>query len=149
MQTPVQRFWSKVDTSGVCWTWTAGKTTAGYGVLRVNGVGRYAHRLSYEFHIGPIPTGKHVLHRCDNPPCVNPAHLFLGDQTANNRDAAAKGRTPHGIGHYNARVGEAEVLAIRELYASGLTQRVIASRYGISQQEVHKIVARKTWAHLQ
>lgn len=76
-----------------CWLWmgTANRE-GGYGRARVNGVSVVAHRASWEFHIGPIPEGRQVLHRCDLPPCVNPGHLFLGDQTANMRDMVAKGR---------------------------------------------------------
>jgi hypothetical protein len=89
------RLWEKVqkEPNGGCWLWTGGTTNGGYGVIGV-GRGRLhrAHRISWEIANGPIPDGLKVLHRCDNPPCVNPAHLFLGTQVDNMRDCAAKGR---------------------------------------------------------
>ena len=87
-------FWEKVDkhAEGGCWVWTGTRQVFGYGIsLRY----RLAHRVSWEIANGPIPDGLWVLHRCDNPPCVNPAHLFLGTQTENMRDMTAKGRHPH------------------------------------------------------
>jgi hypothetical protein len=94
------RFWKKVDQSGgpdACWVWTAGRGgTMGYGSFQM---GTYrnthhvrAHRMAWELTNGPIPAGKYVCHRCDNPPCCNPAHLFLGTQGDNLRDMYAKGR---------------------------------------------------------
>ena len=90
------RFWDKVDRSGDCWNWTGALISTGYGHLSV-GVGEtktqvLAHRLSYVWRYGPIPDGFYVCHRCDNPKCVRPEHLFLGNQTDNMRDMAAKGR---------------------------------------------------------
>lgn len=88
------RFWDKVAIDRGCWLWTAG-TRHGYGAISEGGRGSpmiMAHRFSWEFHFGPIPDGLGVLHKCDNPPCVNPAHLFLGTQGDNMRDKAVKGR---------------------------------------------------------
>lgn len=96
----VKRFWAKVDRGNprACWLWTAGCCTAGYGHFRlgstVTGDRRkeLSHRLAYELAYGPISDGLQVLHGCDNPPCCNPAHLFLGTHAENMRDRGAKGR---------------------------------------------------------
>lgn len=93
----MERFWSKVKKTETCWVWTAGtfKYRNGYGQFRVRrgDPPAYAHRFAWELVNGPIPQGLHVLHRCDNPPCVNPAHLFLGTQIDNYRDMVSKGRS--------------------------------------------------------
>ena len=99
--TLVKRFWAKVKKNGPneCWLWQASKTSHGYG--KIGSGGKYgpslrAHRVSYEIHYGSIPNGLNVLHTCDNPPCCNPGHLFLGTQSINNWDRAKKGRTKNG-----------------------------------------------------
>lgn len=86
------RFWRNVKKTDTCWLWTGTFAAHGYGQVR-RGPARYmAHRASWELNVGPIPAGLHVLHHCDNPPCVNPAHLFLGTHSDNMRDAVKKGR---------------------------------------------------------
>lgn len=89
-----ERFWPKVERRepDECWPWKASVTGRGYGRFALSGKARHAHRVSYEIANGQAPGDLFVLHRCDNPPCVNPAHLFLGTNTDNVRDAVAKGR---------------------------------------------------------
>lgn len=95
-QSTTDRFWQYVAKGDGCWLWTAGFGRRGYGKFWVNGHTVGAHRFSYEIAVGPIPDGLFVCHSCDNPPCVNPAHLWLGDALANQRDCKAKGRTATG-----------------------------------------------------
>jgi hypothetical protein len=105
-------FWSHVRFSPGCWTWTGAKLWSGYGAVKVNGRTYRAHRVSWELtRPSPIPRGIYVCHVCDNPPCVRPDHLFLGNQRDNIRDASAKGRMEHGPEH-RARLSQ----AIREAY---------------------------------
>lgn len=87
------QFWEKVDRTSGCWLWAAGKNNQGYGVCFLDGRRTYVHRLSWELHRGPIPSGLYVCHTCDTPLCLNPDHLFLGTQRDNMADASAKGRT--------------------------------------------------------
>lgn len=88
------RFWRHVDKSGDCWVWTArrAKGSKGYGLTTIGRVTVKAHRLSWQLANGPIPSGLHVCHRCDNPPCVRPDHLFLGTHQDNMADKVRKGR---------------------------------------------------------
>lgn len=91
------RFWSKVDKTSTCWLWTGMPNGWGYGTFKVSaGNDRFAHRLSWEIHKGPIPKGLCVCHKCDRPICVNPDHLFLGSHRDNRDDAIRKGRWPKG-----------------------------------------------------
>ena len=99
----IQRFWSHVDISGECWTWTASRQWNGYGVFVLGRPSTprkvSAHRFSWALHFGEIPVGLQVLHHCDNPPCVRPDHLFTGTNLDNRLDSVAKGRQARGATH--------------------------------------------------
>lgn len=89
---PRVRFEAHVDKSGDCWLWTGPRSASGYGRCSRGMKKHRAHRVAFALYVAEIPEGMHVLHRCDNPPCVNPAHLFLGTHIDNMRDMEAKGR---------------------------------------------------------
>ena len=150
----LKRFWEKVDQRGPdeCWEWVAGKDNANYGILRVGGRNHGASRISWEIHFGPIPEGLFVCHSCDNPPCVNPRHLWTGTNEDNIRDRHRKGRSSGGrqSGETNpqAKLTSTDVKRIRLEAASGRKQVDIAQEYQISQQQVSKIVLLERWRNL-
>lgn len=141
-----ERFWEKVDVRDPdeCWEWQAGKTVEGYGRIYTGKISLdMAHRVSYELHHGPIPEGMKVLHKCDNPPCCNPAHLFLGDDLVNVCDKIAKGRSnmPTGERHHGARFTNEQVREVRRLFATGnYTQRGLARMFGVNRISIRGIV---------
>ena len=112
----------------------------------------YAHRAAWELANGPVPNGMSVLHRCDNPPCVRPEHLFVGTQKDNVRDMIEKGRraTLESTTHFGSDVGTSkltvdEVVEIRRLYASGMRQIPLGKMFGVHQNSISRIVNRKSW----
>jgi len=150
--TPEVRFWSKVVVSSGCWCWVGGKTDRGYGSFKFEGGIKRAHRVAWLFTNGPIPKGLCVLHRCDNPLCTNPAHLFLGTQADNMRDASKKRRMSgpgtRGEDHSRAKITEQDVRDIRSRYAAGgVLQRELAAEYGLGRSGVSAIVTYRNWKH--
>lgn len=145
--TRVSRFFSKVNKTNGCWLWTAAKRKK-YGVF--DGSGMYAHRFSYEYHIGEIPTGMYVCHKCDNGSCVNPDHLFLGTPQDNVSDMVSKGRHRFGSGSPRSKITESDAAAIRSEYAQGgITGKALGAKYGISEAQVFSIYYRRTWKHVK
>lgn len=147
---PQERFWRYVDRGGPngCWSWIGAKCRkTGYGSLQIDGTGRRAHRFSYELHHGPIPDGMVVMHACDNPGCVNPAHLSLGTNQDNVDDKMAKGRHrgPRGELSGSARLTRADVVRIR---AERRTCNVWAAELGVSPKTIADARSGRTWAHL-
>ena len=142
------RFYCYVNRTESCWLWTGGRSAGGYGRFWLNGANIYAHRYSYIMENGEIGPSMKVLHRCDTPSCVRPDHLFLGTNRDNTADMIAKGRKvqPRGEGHGMARLTEDQVRGIRG--ESGLSQREIAAKYGVSQPLVSAIRTGKLWAHV-
>lgn len=147
-------FWAKVsnvDGQG-CWEWQGAKSTSmGYGCMSIGGchAQQYAHRLSWQIANGPIPKGMWVLHRCDNPPCVRPDHLFLGTCRDNNADKVAKGRQHHGEQTGNAVLTDEKVRHILSEYATGeIPVFTISTIYNISEATVRAIVNGVTWTHV-
>jgi hypothetical protein len=169
-----ERFWSLVQKSdGGCWEWTHSRASNGYGSFKMNYKHRLAHRYAWEITNGAIPAGALVCHRCDNPPCVNPDHLFLGDYSTNQLDAVAKGRhsaqthrhrwargSRHGTKTHPEAVARGErasqakltnerVLEIRAARAStGYGKRRLAAMFGVPEATVSLIIRRITWTHI-
>lgn len=143
-----ERFEAKFErvTETGCWLWVGAIFPArGYGAFAYPGE-QLAHRVSWLLYRGPIPEAAHVLHRCDVRACVNPEHLFLGDQAANMADKVAKGKQAKGADFINrTKLTEAQVLAIR---ADPRRQIDIAAQYGLKQSTVSGIQLRKSWKHL-
>ena len=149
-----ERFWTKVDRRGVdeCWEWTAQRCANGYGrFAAIRGKTTLAARWAYMFHHGvDLNSKEFVCHSCDNPPCCNPAHLWLGDHKSNSADMARKGRAsrePTGIGetHSCAKIKERDVHYIR---ASCLTNKHLATELGLTAAAIYNIRHRKTWRHV-
>lgn len=157
-----ERFWAKVNKDGPvrisglgpCWTWTARRLPSGYGQIYAEGVGpQSSHRLSWMFANGEIPAGMCVCHRCDNPPCVNPDHLFLGTDADNARDRDTKGRLVvgrrmRGEESHLARLSQFSVTQIRNMRRRGVPATRIADIFGVTAANVRHIVARRTWRHV-
>lgn len=146
-------FWPKVDKNGPngCWEWAAGRDKDSYGKFR-SGVGfaRSAHRFAWFLAFGEIPEGLWVLHRCDNPPCCNPSHLFLGNAAQNNADMAKKGRAARGARNGRVKLTEEEVYKIRKLHATNnYTQEALSKTFGVSQAHISYIILGKSWAWLE
>lgn len=148
----VDRFWSKVDRRGPdeCWEWTRARNELGYGRFRFRGCLYYAHRMAWELVNGPVPEALEVCHTCDNPPCCNPAHLFVGTHADNLGDMATKGRAKPvpilGEQNGNSRLTSEEVEAIRRRYVRGVTRQVdLAREYGISQPTISCVIRATTW----
>lgn len=149
-----KRFWKYVDKDGPngCWLWTGTLRPDGYGVIGRGGRGQgleRANRLSYMIHFGQIPDGMFVCHKCDNPTCVNPEHLFLGSPGDNCHDMVKKKRNAHGETSY-AKLTTEQVVEIRRIYSlGGISQIKIADRYGISRSHVSLIVRGERWQHVE
>jgi len=117
--------------------------------LQVSGKSRRAHRISYEEFIGPIPEGKIVCHTCDNPGCINPAHLFVGDNSDNMNDMVIKGRSLKGEKHPGNKLTALDVSQIRARYTPGaIRQEDLAQEFGVNQTTIERIINRKIWKHI-
>ena len=148
------RFWSKVDRRGPteCWPWKAMTDPRGYGRINAGGRGKplLAHRVSWALAFGPPPNDLHVCHHCDNPPCVNPRHLFLGDDRANMRDCSSKGRIKvprlSGEQHPRAKLTERLVTEIRSMRRQ-CSAVAVAKQYGVCENTIRAVWRGITWTH--
>lgn len=147
-----ERFWAKVKKTDGCWLWTASVDKKGYGQIidcvRPVQVRYAAHRLSWLLHKVAIPKGMFVLHKCDVPRCVNPAHLYLGDHRQNCRDMVERGRSTRGERNPQAKLNPAQVLKIRSLRNAGWTYQELADRFHMSMSPIRDICKRYGWRHI-
>jgi len=146
-------FWRHVEMRRIddCWPWTGARYRAGYGRIRRGRVQRVAHREAFEIAFGQIvPRELMVCHRCDNPPCCNPSHLFLGTAADNNGDRKRKGRNKDQRGelHPMAKVTANDVLEMRRMRASGAMFKDIGARFGVTAQAAYFAVTGKSWSHI-
>lgn len=136
----------RIDAVTSCWEWVGYKFPKGYGQTRFAGKKEYAHRASYKFHFGEIPSGAHVLHTCDNRCCINPDHLFLGDNDANIADKIKKGRQQKGESHGRAILTESVAMQIKN--TSKLSAADLAATHGVSPTQIRRIRSGQRWKHL-
>lgn len=134
-----------------CWNWTASLAGKGYGQVKLPGQRKqiYAHRAAYIIHRGEIPDGKNVLHKCDNPKCVNPDHLWIGTSKENSQDMKSKDRHMRGERNNQSILTEKDVRAIKMLLDNRmLSQERISNMFNISLVEVSRIHRGLRWAHV-
>lgn len=144
-------FWNRVDKSGgydSCWEWTGCRSDRGYGKTFFNGKDMRAHRLAFKLTHNTLPTA--VCHKCDNPPCCNPLHLFPGDYLSNNRDRSIKKRSAYSKGefHSQSKLRDGEVLEMHQMYKSGTTGKEIANKFKINESYAYQILCGVRWKHL-
>lgn len=173
-RTPLaDRFWPKVDrrSPDECWLWTGAHHPAGYGRIGIGGSGS---RMAPATHVAwmlcngtPVPPGMLVCHHCDNPPCVNPAHLFIGTPKDNQQDMSRKGRAKaprlrgsshplrvdpsraaRGEEHGCALLTAESVVAIRNAFSCGERITSLARRFGVARPTIRRVVLRETWRHV-
>ena len=133
-----------------CWLWTGPAHRSGYGRFQINGRPQRAHRVSFAMAKGAIPQGMGVCHKCDTPACVNPDHLFLGDQAANIRDAYAKGRVTTTAASRVPR-GSRKLTdeQVQSVLASSERQSVLAARFNVDKSVIRLIRRRQTYQWVQ
>lgn len=158
----LNRFWSRVDIkdSSECWNWLRLKDKDGYGRICIDSTDVRAHRLSYIIHYGEIPKGLLICHKCNNPSCCNPCHLYAGTPKENMQDCKNSGRlksyenirkyqqTHFGEKHPRAKLTENQVLKIKKLLSKGIKQGILAEKFNISRQTISNINVGNGWRHL-
>jgi len=142
------RFMSYVKKTDSCWLWTGGKNRRGYGAFSLISIGKKrvpAHRVSFIFYKDDIPDGKCVCHTCDNPSCVNPDHLWIGTSAENSKDSFDKGRTLRGERNPRSKLKKEDVIKIRTLSKTPMTQKHIGELFNITAGHVNNIIKNRVW----
>lgn len=148
-----EEFWSKTAVTAHpddCWEWQRSRNPTGHGRVTFKGSQgyEYSHRVAWQLVNGAIPDGFVVCHACDNPPCCNPSHLFLGTLSENCADKVAKNRQAKGNNFPFSKLNPKLVREIRALAADGLTCPEIARRIGHHRLAVRKVLTGQTWRHV-
>ena len=145
-----ERYWSRVDknTSTECWHWTGTKDNRNYGVFYVNPKIVKAHRLALILDGTDVPSSKCVMHKCDNPQCVNPNHLSVGTLADNNQDKQNKMRHVYGEGNHTCKLSEQDVKNIRNTPRERGYLVKLSEKYNVSKPTIEAIVYNKSWKHL-
>lgn len=144
------RFWSKVAIGNPndCWEWQASRNKDGYGKFDSTN----SHRVAWKLTYGEIPHELFVCHKCDNPPCCNPNHLFVGTAAINNLDMKIKGRSRggrlSGEDHPKSKLTNEQVKQIKTMHANGLSDRKIARQFGVVQTTISAIVTGRSWKQI-
>ena len=141
----IKNFWKKVDKkdNSSCWIWIGAHCNHGYGQMRINNKMKMAHRISWIIHFGNIPEGLEVCHKCDNPECVNPSHLFLGTHQDNMDDRKSKGRNKSLQGEMNgaSKLKNSQILSIRKKYSTGeYSLRDLGREYHVGFEAIRRVV---------
>lgn len=141
MTSTEERFWANVRKTETCWLWTKGVSRRGYGVFYFGDTSAPAHRYAWALSFGEIPASLNVCHKCDNPPCVRPDHLFVGTQADNMKDMVQKGRSAHvfGLEANSAKLSDEQVLAVRDEILAGSEAAEVSKKFGIAKSYVSGI----------
>jgi hypothetical protein len=147
------RFWKYVERSNGCWLWTGCLNDSGYGIFRFEGRNYRATHISLWIYNRPVPQGLCALHKCDNPACVNPDHLYIGDKGQNIQDSYNRGRRPRiDVGDQNrgsrngmSKLTETDVIKIKQRIQAGETNKDIAAEFGVNSSTISEIKSGRTW----
>lgn len=148
----IKLFWNNINKKSPteCWEWQKGKNKDGYGQFKFMGRNQSTHRVAFFIEYGEFDKKLCVCHKCDNPTCCNPNHLFLATSAENTQDKVLKGRhkVPCGEKNGQSKLFDKDIIKIRNLYSRNMPQSIIAKLFNLHQSNVHHIVHRKTWGHV-